>query len=217
MTSGIRAELSVEDPADCPVASLSRRTGGAGRSISRSLTESGRTTEEFTLDADGAAADEWADTDAEFERVFAYGDADVYRFQRDQGVGCPCERIEQFDCPVVDQRVVDGTLHLAFHAPDLDVLSDAVDHLRERYPDLTLDRLVRTDSPDEQRLVFVDRGKLTTRQREVLETAHEMGYFDQPRQANAGEVADELGISDTTFSEHLGRAQKKLMGAILET
>ena len=52
--------------------------------------------------------------------------------------------------------------------------------------------------------------------REVLETAHEMGYFEYPKRANAGDVAEAVGISRSTFSEHLGAAQTKLLDAILE-
>jgi predicted DNA binding protein len=69
---------------------------------------------------------------------------------------------------------------------------------------------------EESDLVFVDRSVLTERQREVLETAHEMGYFEHPKGANAGEVADELDISTSTFSEHLAASQRKLMDALLE-
>jgi hypothetical protein len=50
----------------------------------------------------------------------------------------------------------------------------------------------------------------------VLETAHRMGYFDHPKGADAGDVADELGISRSTLAEHLSTAQSKLFDAILD-
>lgn len=56
---------------------------------------------------------------------------------------------------------------------------------------------------------------LTDRQREVLESAHGMGYFDHPKGANAGEVAAELGVSRSTFAEHLAAAQSKVLESIL--
>jgi hypothetical protein len=43
-----------------------------------------------------------------------------------------------------------------------------------------------------------------------------MGYFEHPRTANAGEVADELDISRSTFAEHLAAAQSKLLDAVLD-
>jgi len=43
-----------------------------------------------------------------------------------------------------------------------------------------------------------------------------MGYFDYPKGANATDVAEELGVARSTFTEHLAAAQTKLMDAILE-
>ncbi len=61
----------------------------------------------------------------------------------------------------------------------------------------------------------MDRGRLTARQREVLETAFEMGYFERPRRANATEVAAELGIGPSTFREHVSAAETKLLEDVL--
>jgi predicted DNA binding protein len=52
---------------------------------------------------------------------------------------------------------------------------------------------------------------LTDRQREVLATAHEMGYYDVPRTASTDEVAAELGVDDSTVAEHLQRAERNLL------
>jgi len=52
---------------------------------------------------------------------------------------------------------------------------------------------------------------LTDRQREALVTAREMGYFEVPRAASLGGVADELGITASSLSERLRRAQDCLV------
>jgi DNA-binding CsgD family transcriptional regulator len=52
---------------------------------------------------------------------------------------------------------------------------------------------------------------LTDRQREALRIAYELGYFDIPRQASLDEVAAELGISASSVSERLRRAQTELI------
>ena len=64
--------------------------------------------------------------------------------------------------------------------------------------------------------MFVNRGKLTDRQREVLQTAYKMGYFERPKRANATEIAAELDISQSTFTEHLVTAQRKILEDVLE-
>lgn len=153
----------------------------------------------------------------EFRLVFDYGDHATYRFERDRDVACPCEVVEAHDCPPTDVAIRADGVHVAFHVPDMPSLQALVADLREQFPTLDLKRLLRsTGDADAHNLVFVDRGQLTDRQQEVLETAHEMGYFAHPKGANAGEVATELHITRSTFSEHLAAAQSKLMDAILQ-
>jgi predicted DNA binding protein len=57
---------------------------------------------------------------------------------------------------------------------------------------------------------------LTNRQREVLRTAFEAGYYDWPRTATGEEVADQLGITSATFSEHINAAERALLAALFE-
>ena len=57
---------------------------------------------------------------------------------------------------------------------------------------------------------------LTDRQREVLEVAYGLGYYDVPRGSSTSEVAVELGVDDSTVAEHLQRAERNLLGALLD-
>jgi predicted DNA binding protein len=215
MTGGIRAEVSIDGPADCPIATVSGAAGEASYTVSKSVPpgEADTVTEEFVVN-DGTVLPE---LEEDVDEVFSYGDQQVYRFTRERGIGCPCEQVEQFDCPIVDVYTRDGVLNVAFHAPDMETLSDALSAIRGAYPGVTVRRLLRSDTDREENdLVFVDRGKLTERQREVLETAHDMGYFDHPKGANAGEVATALDITSSTFSEHLAAAQRKLLEDLLD-
>jgi predicted DNA binding protein len=56
---------------------------------------------------------------------------------------------------------------------------------------------------------------LTDRQREVASEALARGYYDWPRGINNEQLADELGISRATLHEHLRRAERKLLSAVL--
>jgi predicted DNA binding protein len=49
----------------------------------------------------------------------------------------------------------------------------------------------------------------------VLRTAHQLGYFEHPKGANAGEVAESLDITTATFIQHLSAAQQKLLDSVL--
>lgn len=216
MGTGIRVEVKIDSPGDCPVAEASAETGTASYSISKAVDpKTGETiTEEFMLDVEES---DRSSIDGELDPVFQYGSQTVYQFQRDVDWGCPCEYVEAHDCPVVDIRTREGSLYLVFHASDMERLRAVVDDLREAYPNLDIQRLLRSKADQSgHNLVFVDRGQLTDRQREVLQTAHDMGYFDHPKRANASEVGEALGITQSTFSEHLAAAQRKLLTAILD-
>jgi len=56
---------------------------------------------------------------------------------------------------------------------------------------------------------------LTARQREVIETAWEMGYYEVPRDVSADDIASEMGLDSSTVNEHLQRAERNLLGQIL--
>jgi predicted DNA binding protein len=58
---------------------------------------------------------------------------------------------------------------------------------------------------------------LTERQREVFETAVDMGYYDIPREVNQGDLADELGCAPSTVDEHLRKAESKMLSTLLRT
>ena len=58
--------------------------------------------------------------------------------------------------------------------------------------------------------------KLTDKQREALETAHRAGYFDWPRESTGEEIADRLGVSPATFTQHLRAAEGKMFDATFD-
>jgi predicted DNA binding protein len=57
---------------------------------------------------------------------------------------------------------------------------------------------------------------LSQRQREALETALDLGYYDTPRDATQEDVADELGCAPNTASQHLQKGEAKLVLAGLD-
>jgi hypothetical protein len=222
MDSGLRAEVKIASPPGCPIAEISGGTGISSHTISKSVSSADHdvVTEEFILDGPNEAAGQRTKPfdgtveGADLDEVFTYGEKKVYRFSRELGHGCPCEVVEGFHCPPVDVHTRDGALVMAFHAPDMATLQDVILTLREAYPNTDVQRLLRSNDERTDH-DLVDRSTLTDRQRHVLETAHDMGYFEHPKGANAGEVAEALGITTSTFTEHLAAAQRKLLSSIL--
>ncbi|WP_254525192.1 helix-turn-helix domain-containing protein [Natrinema caseinilyticum] len=56
---------------------------------------------------------------------------------------------------------------------------------------------------------------LTTRQKEVLRTAVEIGYYDVPKQATHRDIADELECATSTVDEHLRKAESTIFLSLL--
>lgn len=99
----------------------------------------------------------------------------------------------------------------------LDV-SAVLDGLRDMYPGMELlarretDRQAPTLTETQFAALLTER--LTDRQLEAIRAAHARGYFEWPRGATAEEVAETLGISTPTFTEHLRAAERKLLDEI---
>ncbi len=58
--------------------------------------------------------------------------------------------------------------------------------------------------------------ELTDKQREILKMAYRNGYFDHPRRIDAGGLAKKAGVHKTTLLEHVHKAEKRLIGRILD-
>ena len=120
----------------------------------------------------------------------------------------------QFETIAVDDglRTITGSLSTAGVVPNL--LAD----LRSTFEHTTL--LSVTSAMTAPRATPTTTAQLleplTTRQREILSQAFYDGYFEEPRETNATELADRLGIARATFAQHLRTAQRKLLGAIFD-
>lgn len=213
MASGIRATVAFASPDSCPVAQFSRRSDRPIDQVSTSVSngESPGSVTEFLAEGD-------LPDDTAVDPVFSYGTATLYRTTHDTGTGCPCACLGEYGCPIHRYTAEDGNLTLVFHAKDFQQLQDVMAELRERFPSVDVQQLLQPPlegSPNER--VFVNRGRLTDRQREVLQAAFERGYFERPKGANATEIAADLDIAPSTFTEHLVTAQRKLLGDVLES
>jgi len=206
MDDSILARVAVQESEACPVASLA--VDGEVQAVSHGQQYDGSVPIDITV----------RDTNQEVPNgdvVFSHGSETVYRVEREAEQGCACEQIQRQGCPVRDVSTDGNSLLVSFIADDLDALRSVVNDLQSREFDVSIRSLCRSGDQGDSKPMVVDAHDLTTRQREVLQTAHEMGYFERPKGANAKEVAGELDIAPATFSEHLAAAQTKLLDAVL--
>jgi predicted DNA binding protein len=93
---------------------------------------------------------------------------------------------------------------------------DAIDAAFER-ADLSSYRR-REHRAETQRGFVADlKSELTDRQYAALVRAYTAGYFEWPHDTSGEAVAEAMGIGRSTFHQHLRAAQRKLVGAIVDS
>jgi len=134
------------------------------------------------------------------------------------------------DCPAYDLaelgalpqtvRGVDGTGHIVAEIPAQYDSSTVVETFLAAHPsaDLATKRERESVTPLFTRSAFrqVLHTCLTDRQREVIETAYEAGYYEWPRECTGEDIAAELDITSATFSEHVHAAERKLLTVLFD-
>lgn len=140
------------------------------------------------------------------ESVAVVNDADsvtLYRVTLDPNVEPPSQDLIEDGMLTEGYLEADG-LHLTARVSGRDMIAGLWSHLREGDIGVNVTRLRRAtdDGPD---------ATLTDSQLEALLTAHEMGYFDDDERVTHAEIAAEIGISRSSLSERLRRAEQQLV------
>ncbi len=77
-------------------------------------------------------------------------------------------------------------------------------------------RTVERSGRDASNSRSVLQDQLTDKQRAALETAYYAGFFDWPRTSTGQEIADRLGVTPSTFSQHLRAAERKFFDTVFD-
>jgi hypothetical protein len=103
----------------------------------------------------------------------------------------------------------DGRIH-GHVVGDSDVLQATLDDLPETVS-ITIDEIGQFPSARAN-----PANTLSERQREALEVARELGYYETPREATHEDVAAELECAPNTATEHLQKGEAKLVASGLD-
>ncbi len=95
----------------------------------------------------------------------------------------------------------DGTTEWTVAFTGREALTELLERLKENSGDVKILRLTSV----------ADVESLTSRQRSIVEVALEEGYFDYPRRITLRSLAKKVGVSASTVSEVLRRAEKKIL------
>lgn len=209
---GIRVELKVNNKT-CPVIEQVTGTEASVGSVNRTLADDGSRVIEEVVFEEGVTEDE-----VDLEPVYEHSQFSVFEFDRSTDAQCICDSIEErIERPISRIQSRGDSLYITLYVEDLDSLRDTIESLRKTCTSVGVNKINQSTPETLDDSVIIDRGELTARQLEVLQTAHEMGYLQHPKRANAGEVAAELGISVSTFSEHIAAAESKIIQHVVDS
>lgn len=98
---------------------------------------------------------------------------------------------------------------------DREGIRSTLDEIREREDaEIKVKQLTRATDAAGQGALPLD--SLSVRQREVFDLARERGYYAWPKETTPRELAAEIGITTSTFHEHLHKAEAKLLNPLRE-
>lgn len=155
-----------------------------------------------------------AGTVESFELVPAARGCYVYVRERPRPVDEPFYEAFRMDSlvlvPPVEFRP-DRTMRLTVLG-DPDYLEAALSAMPDGV-DVSVDRV--SSEPGPARGGRLGGGDLTARQREALRAAREAGYYEVPREGSVADVADALGVAESTAATHLRKAEAALVGRVV--
>jgi predicted DNA binding protein len=206
----LAVEFSVSGD-DCPLAEATRTTDASVDAQPPQLRADGYALLQFSSANGDTLADE-LDDDDRVRYLHVARDDDRYNYR--------C--LSKHPC-VVHELVSAGFLAdgLHYHAGDArftgavvghDVLQGVLDTAGDTVG-VTLERVFPLGGEDDASVA--DRWGVTPAQADALQTALDMGYFAVPRDADASDVAAELGVSKSAFLERLRRGQERLLAEAL--
>lgn len=115
-------------------------------------------------------------------------------------------------------ELLDRQLTVTASVSDWTHLKRLAEHLETAYRTFELLRTAQAETPgfplDNHKLKYAVRNSVATSQLELLGVAYRQGYFDVPRTVTSAQLAEHVGISQSTLSERLRSAQRALLAAL---
>ena len=150
------------------------------------------------------------------QRLCTYEDRCLYRLVFDEP--SVVTTLADYGAAVTELSTVGGTGRLVAEVSRGNDIRSVVEAVQSAYPDLTLvaqreqERNAATDAEFRATL----EAALTDRQLEAAQTAYFAGFFEWPRESSGEDVATAMDISQSTFTQHLRAAERKLFAALFD-
>ncbi|ELY56170.1 PAS/PAC sensor protein [Natronococcus amylolyticus DSM 10524] len=128
----------------------------------------------------------------------------------------PESTLAPFNVRVRSTQITANRAVLRIELPSRENLGALIDRLEDRYGHVSVQSLAEREWGDHAGGLTVDTSALTEKQAVALEAAYRHGYFEQPRRSSATDIATILGISHSTYLQHLRAAQQKVFATFYD-
>lgn len=206
-------KLVVHDP-DCVLHRVARNANAAVE-FDAIIPQSGDTTRVlFTVTSDSVAEiRSFADESVVIESInHVHKSGDEHLFEATTTGSIVVQPLIDFGA--VPQKITadQSVVHLEIELPQFANVREIVNLLENRFgkTELLRRRDRQRSGQSTREFIITLEDQMTERQYEVLRTAYESGFFEEPRAITGQEVADLIGISQSTFNHHLRAAERKL-------
>lgn len=218
--SVLEVEFTIRDPAQ-PFVGISQAEGCTFELAEIVPRQSGRYAEFFNIT--GVRAERVLDLGTGVDTIEVtllreFEDGGLFEFLVAEN--CPAVTLAEHGALPREIRGENGTGRIVAEIPAQSDPSVVIEAFLAEYPEAELRAKRRQEAVDplfsDSAFRQVLHSRLTDRQREVIRAAFEAGYYEWPRECTGSEIADELGISSATFSEHIHAAERKLLRVLFE-
>ena len=139
------------------------------------------------------------------------GAKEIVRVSAQKPDDCICCIIDEHGGSPNIEGYKDGSIIANTTFSNREVFKSMISELQEVADFVQVDCLQETNPEDSNsQSVIVDLSILTDKQRDFLQTALQMGYFDSPRNISQTELADELGISPSMVSRRVRSIEQRI-------
>lgn len=124
---------------------------------------------------------------------------------------CICPVLNRVDCVSSIEMSDENGMLLSVTVPDREVIRALVADLRDHGATVKLRRINQLKRDQNDGTIELEADAITPKQREAIDLAIELGYYDIPRQADLEDLAEQLGVSRSAVSQRLNRAESRVI------